>query len=279
MRMMPTQLRSDKCGNVGSQATTDFSIYNGNPASNFILCQIIFNFVWTTRNFHEPPATMTGTPLSFEREPEDWDTESDTEAAPVVLNLVNRICREFVESKFPDDAEPQLFLPDGKIDELITEESVARELELENEPTPGNTRLIAFICQSAKKVFASALLSGLNGKVLRKVMSNFRRNRFDDRSLPVGPEFDTLPFVCYSDSPWLSMQCMYFKSSQWRFMTPVFVDPDSGKELTMILKKGDIFPFTFVHEQKREGTFGNVYQVTIHTANQVVPMTKVSSHC
>jgi hypothetical protein len=200
-------------------------------------------------------------------------TDPEDASSPTIVPLEDQIANGYVYSEFPVDAAKQPFLPDGELDKLITNDSVIQELDLAD---GAESELIEFICQPAKKVFANALISGLGGQNLRKAMSKFKRHGFCDKSLPVGPEFEKLS--CVSIPPWSKMKIRYFRDNQWKFLAPVFPNPAPDKDLKLVLEPEHILPFTYVDEQSREGTFGNVYQVTIHPSHQEVPMKKVSDY-
>lgn len=205
-------------------------------------------------------------------DPED----SDASSPPALLD---QILEHLVESEFPVDSTKQRFLPQGKLDDLITKDSIAQEFELADSSkkrSRADNELIDLICKSAKKVFATALFSGLRGKDLRKAMSRFKRHGFSDQSLPVKPEFDKLSYV--NDKPWNMLNRFNFRDNQWRFLAPVFPNPTPDADLKMVLEPEHILPFTYVDEQRREGTFGNVYQVTIHPKHQEIPMKKVNPY-
>ncbi|KAE8454271.1 hypothetical protein EG329_005196 [Mollisiaceae sp. DMI_Dod_QoI] len=189
---------------------------------------------------------------------------SDTEDS-----LEDQIVNAFVESQFPVDVAKQQFLPHGELDRLITQDAVVQQLNIDYD---ADSQLIDFICLSAKMVFANALISSLHGKGLREAMKRFKDLGFCDKSLPVGPELEQLTPM----PPWNRMKRRYFIENQWRFLAPVFPSPDPNKDLKLVLEPEHILPFTHVDEQRREGTFGNVYQVTIHPSHQEVLMMKAN---
>lgn len=167
--------------------------------------------------------------------------------------------------------------PRGVLHNLITEDAVAHEL---NTKIATQQELIKFICQSAEKVFASAILATYTGKDLRKSMSRFKTLGFSDASLPVTrADFDR---IVDGDRVlrklWTNIKKGYFVDKQWIFLAPIFPDPENLTEekLKLVFLQEHIFPFTFVHETRREGSFGFVYQVTIHPSHQESIMKKVS---
>jgi hypothetical protein len=190
-------------------------------------------------------------------------------------SLGDAIADKFEESRFPVGGSVQCFLPHGMLDILVTRASVASELEISDSKhlSDDDRHLLDFIIGKAKTVFAVSLLSGLKGtKQLRKAMAMFLEHGFGDASLPITMTDNELASCPYFAKPWNKLKRMNFKREQWKLLAPVF--PATSTRLD--LEQDSIFPFTFVDEQSREGTFGNVYQVTIHPAHQEKPMLKVS---
>ncbi|ROW10439.1 hypothetical protein VMCG_01821 [Cytospora schulzeri] len=183
-------------------------------------------------------------------------------------------------SKFPDD-RPQDFLPNGSVDKIVTRGSIIQELgAIEHSGPVGRgskaaadeNDLINFILKAGKKVFTISLISGLRHNQLRKAMIQFRNNGYVDEELPFNVPIDETDHPCFPPQLWSKLAKKDFQSKQWMVIVPVF--PAEFKKLE--LEQGHIFPFIFVDEERKEGTFGNVYQVTIHETHQEKPMRKAN---
>ncbi|KAH6890697.1 hypothetical protein B0T10DRAFT_403476 [Thelonectria olida] len=171
----------------------------------------------------------------------------------------------FVRSSFDFDYE-QDFLPQGCLEKLITRASVLKTVE-RDEIDPG---LLNFITNSAKKVFAITVLCGWEGRRLYLVMEKFREDGFHDKSLPVKTASGLSSISCFKR--WTKATRLHFIKCQWKFLVPIFPRVRSKADLHLNLDPQCILPFT---SAKRSGTFGNIYQVTIHPDHQEDPMRKV----
>lgn len=194
-------------------------------------------------------------------------------------SLSDKIIDHYEQSKFPVDEE-HAFLPDGWLERLVTETSIREEL---NDPDPALTPpaildLIAFILDSAKKVFAITLISGLKGDDLCRAMHKFMEHGFVDASLPIMTKDELSELECFKKKPWNKLARGYFYEGQWKFLAYIFREEENKDRIRINLYPKYILPFTFVDEVKRSGTFGDVYQVTIHPAHQNPPMLKVSGN-
>ncbi|KAK1714252.1 kinase-like domain-containing protein [Colletotrichum lupini] len=103
-----------------------------------------------------------------------------------MVSLGDKLCQRFEKSKF-DEREPS-FLPEGCIEDLITEHAISRELfdlfEDEAPPTPEKA-LIRFVHEKAKKVFAIVVCCGTSGTELLTTIKFFKTNGFKDSDLPI----------------------------------------------------------------------------------------------
>jgi hypothetical protein len=193
--------------------------------------------------------------------------------------LSDRILDKYVWSKF--DPEAKQFLPEGCIDELVTLESIIKELYEKDQLNPEDLDLqegsvkknfIDFVRGPAKKVFAITVVSGLRGRELGLAMRKFRSINFTDNSLPV-KEGNAAQVACFGNtaSPWSKTRIHNFCREQWRFLAPVF----SQQKFTVNLEPPHILPFIEKDNLVKEGAFGQVFRVEIHPAHQKYPVLKV----
>jgi hypothetical protein len=169
------------------------------------------------------------------------------------------------------DNPPRVFLPQSFLSELITKAAVAEELE-ENLDIDNDSDLVNFIVESAKRVFATAIISAADGSNLYTLMKRFQENEFDDRCLPL--KRDTmLALPCFQDKFWNKLRTHMFLQNQWTFLAPVF----SKSQFRIDLEPENIFPFTWVSNDAKEGRFSTVYQATIHESHQEDPTWTVSA--
>lgn len=186
---------------------------------------------------------------------------------PEEESLEDEIMKKYAIAVF--DNATQDFLPNSCIAELITEDSIRRELKIDqNLENSDEKDLIYFILHHAKKVFAIALVSGVGGDDLFTAMKKFKQSNFrdDNNSLPVKKKaLSALP--CFSGRPWKLRTTRSFFENQWRFLAPVF----SSKIFKHDLEPEHILPFVWVGNEFRDGTFSQVYKVLIHEAHQENP--------
>lgn len=191
--------------------------------------------------------------------------------------LEDQIVRNYVGAEFPPGWK-QYYVPEGCLERLITKESITREFT-RNDETGGKKHvdedLLDFILQSAKKLLAISLLTGVDTSNLHRAMKIFKSTGFKDTRLPI-KSADTL------EPPWSKLQWSIvklgdFQEKQWRFLVPIFRED----EIKLELENLHILPFTLAAKDKKEGTFSNVYEVQIHESHLQKPMRNVrrNSNC
>lgn len=196
---------------------------------------------------------------------EEVESSSHSSSDEDVVSVADQLIQSLVPCDFPVGF-PRNFVPRSKVDEFVTEESVSREL------VGGDSELVAFVINSAKLAFAITVSSNMQGVELRNAIKRFSEKGFDDKQLPASISskgFLTHPAFS-KKSLWSYKRCRDFQQNQWMFLAPIF--PRNFK--TLELEPEQIFPFINVGSYKREGTFGDVYQVTIHESHQEEPMKK-----
>lgn len=166
------------------------------------------------------------------------------------------------------------FLPDGCIETLITEDAVMKELGItpEAKETRDPKRLLNFILEEGRKIFAILLVSRFKGEDLQKAITQFRRNKIGDASLPITEETKVdVPFFNKPKRPWDTTSIRTFCNEQWLFLAPVF----SSERLNLELDANDILPFTGQGGDVKSGAFGKVYQVTVDPQHYTKPVLTV----
>ncbi|KAL2280883.1 hypothetical protein FJTKL_12195 [Diaporthe vaccinii] len=179
-----------------------------------------------------------------------------------------------VVSTFPPGSH-QVYMPEGHLDQLITEQSIIGELagmfNLSSQKQADahiNEGLIEYILKSATKVFAISLICGVEAGALRKAMEVFKSNGFDDGNLPV--KFTDSGETPWSQLYWPSLVTHKFRQRQWMFLVPVF----RRGMLDVDLEPHHILPFALAANEKPEGRSHNLWEVTVHEAHQEEPMRK-----
>ena len=190
----------------------------------------------------------------------DFTLESDLEDEFLGVLIVN----EFEKSTF----DRHDFLPHDRIDKLITRASVAHALNLNL--ASRDERLLNFILQSAKRVFAIILTCHFRGSDLRRMMETFRRKHFDDKDLPVTSDA-LLELDCFNKRPWSAMERRLFFREQWAFLAPIF----SSDNFKTDLEPDHILPFILVDQDIKSGGFSQVFHATIHPSHWTNPVLKV----
>jgi hypothetical protein len=143
-------------------------------------------------------------------------------AGSIVLNrmqnqrsqsLEDLISERFDVSKYGDERE-EFYLPEGQLDDLITEATIAEQLPSDY---PGMGELIQFIVQWAQKTFAITLLTGLGGHELCDAITGLCRAGITDQSLPL---LSPVSQPAFAKSPWSRWKIEQFRKNQWRFLAP-----------------------------------------------------------
>lgn len=135
---------------------------------------------------------------------------------------------------------PETYLPEGCLDDLITEATISEELSQTlflHQSTEKEQQFINVIAQCAKKVFTTAVLTKIGGDLIYKVINEFG---ITDDKLPID---SNNPFLG-SLHVWDALQ---FSKHQWMFLVPVFVED----KLVYHLETQHILPFIEVEDQQR----------------------------
>lgn len=187
-------------------------------------------------------------------------------------NLRDELAKSFACSLFPESTA-SLFIPNGIVDTLVTPASVAKELfpnNLAERSTPSRTEfdeLVNYVALSAKKLLVISILNTPSCG-LRTAMEGFKKHQFGDSNLPITETEMQFP-ACFQH--WDLLSRMNFRRDQWKVLAPVF-----PKAFTRFhFGTESILPFTYVDNVRKEGTFGDVYQVTVLESHQEAPMRKV----
>lgn len=236
-------------------------------------------FAWFLRKLNperfrsEPIPTMHISP-SRGSELEDAVKDKDVSEFPELPHrlLADEISESLEPSTFPIGSVEH-YMPEGHLERFITRDSITREFSRGWNPGQGDhsidPALIQFILESAKKVFAITLLSGIISKDLQITMDSLKSTPFKDIHLPIHNEdMETLP---WSRLAWAVANKKSFERKQWMFLAPVFY----RNHLKIEIKSPSILPFALVPGKRRQGTFSDVWEVAIHECHQENPMRKV----
>lgn len=191
------------------------------------------------------------------------------------LSLGDQIMEALVVSTFPPGSH-QVYMPEGHLDRLITEQSVIGELTgmfdvSLNEQTDIHVDegLIDYILKSAKKVLAISLICGVEAGSLHESMKAFQSASFDDDSLPI--QATDPREIPWSQLQWTELVAHKFRQRQWMFLVPVF----RRGVLNVDLEPHHILPFALAANEKPEGRSQNLWEVTVQEAHQEEAMRKV----
>ncbi|KAI1275714.1 acyl transferase/acyl hydrolase/lysophospholipase [Xylaria sp. FL0933] len=181
------------------------------------------------------------------------------------------------DSKFPVGIGVRQFLPEGRLDRLITRVSVVSAIGLPGnweQVSPEGKKLVNFVVESAKKVFAITVTAGLgkDDSELHKIMHVFQAYGFGDASLPVKPESWAPENPLVRDLRWRKVELQRFLNHQWTYLAPIFPETVWDTDL----EPDCILPFTSVDSIATAGAFGSVYQVTVHPSHQEAPLLKAN---
>jgi len=181
-------------------------------------------------------------------------SDSETEDEMNVQNYLKELLSERL-TKSGFEKTPLKFMPDGVVDELITEEEIRGVLDTRL-PSPDEAELVEYVQTRAKTILA--ILVYIEIPQFRKVVKWFKKKKYDDRSLPIDVEH-------LSRRPWMHE----FYEMQWRFVAPVF----SATHFCHDLDESHILPFVSKAADSVRGSFGSVTKYMIHKNH----MTPVSS--
>ena len=181
--------------------------------------------------------------------------------------LASRIHKERAESKYGDEKKED-YLPEGSLDELLTEETIKEalsrreKLELTDHE---EQQLVEHIARDLKKVFAISLLADVaEGDQLCIAMYQFKDFSVTDSQLPIT---SGLSHMVFNPEVWGTLKAKSFCDKQWMLLVPVF----TKKQLSYEIKRQSILPFQGVEGlHSKNGTFGKVYAVKIHHAHDKV---------
>ncbi|KAF2496438.1 HET-domain-containing protein [Lophium mytilinum] len=188
--------------------------------------------------------------------------------------LEDRLLKSFVASTF--DSQRQSYLPEGRIVELVTAESITEELELDHlDPSTAakfdqsrQAELVDWILNGARKLFAICVECGiLPRRNMLATFLRFRKYGFDDKSLPIrNPRDNSRPTASNSPDPvfheqvWSMFKLHNFYEKQWKYLVPVF----GSNQYDYDLPSDCILPFQTDRDDTGQGAFSSVYKVKVH---------------
>jgi len=164
-----------------------------------------------------------------------------------------------------------LFVPEGALDELVTEATIRKILGIES--AEGEKDLVNFIKTRAKKLFAISVYSGVYSSIeekrILKSMKRFFKAAFTDQELPVEqPALNVKNHCLYSvDKFWDYHKTFRFAHEQWKFLAPVFkvATEDHHNHDFQCLH---ILPFIKKCEEgSASGAFGQVSKYELHPSH------------
>jgi hypothetical protein len=183
--------------------------------------------------------------LSSDEEDQYLDTKKSSKSLKVSLT------KNLKKSMF--DKTPHKFVPEGIIDELVTERAIRKSLRITNS-TPEEDELVTFVRLRAKKAFATTVYCKSN---TNRAMRWFQKNNIDDEDLPIKQKTQLWATSWRSD----------FYEDQWKFFAPVF----STTQYSHDLEEAHILPFVGKSVDSGRGSFGVVSRYDVH-GNHLEPV-------
>lgn len=192
----------------------------------------------------EYPVATSNTSIAISDNESD-ESESDEETDPA-LQLRPLIMDKLVKSAF--EKTPLRFVPEGNIQDIITEEKIKISLKIGTPCSRRDGEMIEFIKTRAKKVFAIVVYMKPSDSMA--VMKSLKKKGIDDDSLPITNQQDL------GKRDWV----LEFFEKQWQFEAPVF----STTEYNHDLEESHILPFISKKVDSKRGSFGVVSQYVVH---------------
>ncbi|KAG8164703.1 hypothetical protein KVR01_004978 [Diaporthe batatas] len=202
------------------------------------------------------------------------ETASRTMSSPsniTSLSLEDQVSARLTQNHFPYGWK-QKYMPSRRLDELVTRPAIIREFLKDDDSDERDASqaridedLITFIVTSGKKLFAISLAINIGSSPLHRTMKVFWKSNYTDQHLPVTLGDTKFP---QSRLKWGPSKMENFTDMQWRYLVPMI--EQNGSHIR--IGNREILPFCLVDEQRREGTFSNVWQVRIHEEQQTEPM-------
>ncbi|KAL1880027.1 hypothetical protein Daus18300_001390 [Diaporthe australafricana] len=238
-------------------------------------------FAWFLRKLN--PEKFRSGPIPSMHNSPSGGLESDDAVKDQDVFKLSELPHRLLADEITESLEPSTFpigsvdhyMPEGHLERFITTDSIVREFSRGWDPRQGDhsvdPALIQFILESAKKVFAIILLSGIMSKDLRITMESLKSFDFKDIHLPIHNEdMETLSWSRNVRPAWAVANKKDFERKQWMFLAPVFLK----NHLKMEIDSPSILPFALVSGKRRQGTFSDVWEVAIHEFHQEEPMRK-----
>jgi hypothetical protein len=191
--------------------------------------------------------------------------------------LSNKVLGLFAKSVFDD--RPQDFLPESCLDDLVTRDSVEKELDLTSSSSDAFVdAVIQWIPETARRVFSILTQVNMSKEEMKNAMMICYVKEFNDTCLPIGNPRNadfTMHAALQFPNIWTELRLYSFYEAQWKFLAPVFTldkynyDLDSEQILPMIWKDA---------KDTKSGAFSSVVPMKIHPAHLKLDLYKVGSH-
>jgi hypothetical protein len=216
------------------------------------------------------------------QEEDDYSSPLEEDTDEDVEDLSTQIIAKYEQSQF--DPDTKMFLPAGLLEDLLTEEAIIKELAGKSRLDPKDLvlrqgsekkRMVDFIRQNAKRVFATTVVSEFCGEDLRLAMRIFKKIDFTDECLPVLQDESLSRQVSKFSKKWKPTKIYRFCREQWHFLSPVF----SPWQTKFSLDPNHVLPFMEKSSGSdvQEGAFSQVFCIKIHPAHQINPVKDVGS--
>lgn len=189
----------------------------------------------------------------FESSLDDFPLASDDDTDEDENSLRPLVADRLVKSAF--ESTPFKFMPEGVIQDLITEDIIRKTLYVTEPPSEEDNEMIHFIETRAKKTFAIVVLTRPSNT--KRVMELLRRKGIDDSRLPIKDRRKL------GRRPWAAE----FYDDQWKFFAPIFSTHNCPNDLA----EYDILPFVSRNEGFKKHSFGLVSKYLLHR-NHMVPV-------
>lgn len=195
----------------------------------------------------------------------DDSSSDDSHCHSDAPSLASRILEASCQSQF--DSPTQLFLPEGCLRGLVTQDAVCREIPKLR--AAQKKALLEFILDKAPKVFAIAVCCRIQKDDLYMVMKKYHKNNFCDTSLPLDKALQEYYPACkaFASPFWDPFMINEFFSKQWMFLSPVFKRSDFVYDIP----PSCILPFVWKGSVVKEGYSSQVLEVEIHQSHQEEP--------
>ncbi|KAI0971596.1 hypothetical protein F4678DRAFT_90013 [Xylaria arbuscula] len=245
------------------------------PSANFLISLIKAREMIAKRLIRKKKPQSTEGVFSSEKGSRDGPVSvKKPEGCPNLSKLANDLKTNHLKG---GPMRNQRFLPNNKLEELVTKKSVLLVLQETTIEQQYHEDLASWVLQNSMRLFLILVLLTRNSTERLSCLQKFKENSYNDRALPLGFSDDEPSYGYsiaahpaesaqrfYSFIDWDDTDLILFASYQWIFLAPVL---GASNKFCHQLNSEQPLPWVNLSQKPTKGILGETLSGEIHPAH------------